>query len=127
MKTLMAVVLLIGAVFIVMHRQRLFIRDPLGSVLRNGLEEDGAQVYINYSNDVLLENDHPPMYVTLVQHGQKVGTPAKLSCLHWVVCLTDADVAAMSTADGRSQVESMTSQAVLYQSGSGRQTVVMLH
>ncbi|MES2391305.1 MAG: hypothetical protein V4555_06680 [Acidobacteriota bacterium] len=85
-----------------------------------------AQVYINYSNDVVIENDNPPFYVTLVQHGQKVGEPAKISCLHWLVCMTDADVATMLATDPGSVVESMTNRAVLFKSGRGRQTVVKL-
>ena len=122
----MLLVVLVGVVFIVVERQKLFVRDPLGSVMRDGVKEDGAQVYINYSNDVLIENDNPPVYVTLVQQGQKVGGPAKIRCLHWLACLTDADVATKVAIDPGSLVESMTNRAVLFKSGNGRQTVVKL-
>ena len=43
-------------VFVVVFRQRIFIRDPLGKVERNGIAQDGARLYINYSNDVLVED-----------------------------------------------------------------------
>jgi hypothetical protein len=125
-KKIFVLLVLIGVIFVVVERERLFVRDPLGSVLRDGVKEDGAQVYINYSNDVMIENDNPPLYVTIVQKGQKVGAPAKVSCVHWIVCMTDADVATQMSTDPGSLVESMTNRAVLFRSGSGRQTVVKL-
>jgi hypothetical protein len=42
------------AVFVWVYRERLFLRDPLGVVERDGVKEDGARVFINYSNDVLM-------------------------------------------------------------------------
>jgi hypothetical protein len=126
LKKLLALVVLVGIVFIVVNRERLFIRDPLGSVLRDGAKESGAQVFINYSNDVLIENDNVPQYMTLVQHGQKVGTPTKIQCLHWMACLTDADVATMVATDAGSLIESMTNRAVMFKGSNRRQTVVKL-
>ena len=54
MKKIIALIALALIVFAVVYRQRLFLRDPLGSVTRDGVKEDGAQVFINWSNDVLL-------------------------------------------------------------------------
>ena len=93
---------LLFAGFLFFNRQRVFLRDPLGSVMRDGVKEDGAMVFINYSNEVLLENDHAPMYVTVVQMGGHMGTPMGLKCIHWVACLTDNDVATViAPAAGR--------------------------
>ena len=118
--------MVVGIVFVVYNRQRVFVRDPLGSVTRNGVKEAGAQVFINYNNDALIENDNPPMYTTLVQHGQEIGSPANLKCVHWMMCLTDADVATMSAVAPGAKVDSMTSAAVTFHSAEGRQTVVAL-
>jgi len=97
MKKVLALGLLVFLVFVVVHRQRLFLRDPLASVTRDGVKVDGVRVMINYSNDVLLE-DATAGYrrIYLVQHWNKVAeTPtAPLHCLQGLACLTDADQAA---------------------------------
>jgi hypothetical protein len=125
-KKLMVLVVLLAIAFVVYNRQRVYVRDPLGSVTRDGVKERGAQVFINYSNDVLLENDNPPMYVTLVQHGQPVGTPAKIGCIHFVVCMTNADVAKLIAIDSGAGAESMSNTAVTFRDANGHQTVVTL-
>jgi hypothetical protein len=123
-KKVLLLLMLIFVVFVVVERQRLFLRDPLGSVARNGVKEDGAQVFINYNNDVLLENDHPPAYVTVVQHGGHIGTPATLKCLHWVACLADADVVPLIQPLPAS-VDSMTNKGITYHDGT-QQTKISL-
>lgn len=126
MKKLLLLLVVIGIVFVAYNRQRVYVRDPLGSVLRDGVKEPGAQVFINYSNDVLIENDNQPMYVTLVQHGQPVGTPAKLWCIHYVACMTDADVATLIAVDTAAGAESMSSKTVKFRDALRRETVVDL-
>ena len=123
MKKLLLLLFVVLIVFIVYNKQRIYLRDPLASVTRDGVKEEGAQVFINYSNDVLLENDRSPMYVTLVQHGNHVGTPLNLKGMHFVVYLTDADVATL--ADSNAVVESMDGKSVVYRDGK-QQTVVTL-
>lgn len=123
MKKVLAVLVVLGAVFVIYNRQRLYIRDPLGSIARDGEKESGAQVFINYSNDVLLENDRPPMYVTVVQHGGHAGGPKTLHCMHYVACLADEDVVALLPLTTEITVESMTSKEVRYR--EGRQEVVV--
>ena len=73
MRKLILLLVVVAVVFVVWNRQRLYVRDPLGSVVRDGVKEQGAQVLINYSNDVLLQNYNAPMYVTLIQHGEPCG------------------------------------------------------
>ena len=126
MRRLIVLLVLVFIVFLVYNRQRVYIRDPLGAMTRDGVKEPGAQVFINYSNDVLLENDHAPMYVTLVQHDQPVGTPARIWCVHFVVCLTNADVATLIMADPGAAVQSMSNRTVEFRDANGRQAVVTL-
>jgi hypothetical protein len=121
-----ALLVVVAVVFVVWNRQRLYVRDPLGSVTRNGVKEQGAQVFINYSSDVLLENYNAPMYVTLVQHGSRVGTPATLHCVAYVACLLDADVATLLAGYVGGKVESMSTKVVEYRDADRRDAVVTL-
>ncbi len=126
MKRVILLLLLIAVVFVAYNRERVFVRDPLGSVTRDGAKEGGAQVYINYSNDVLIENDRAPMYTTLVQANRPIGTPNHLKCIHWLVCMTDADSAGMAALDDHAQIESMSNKAVQFRDEGGREAVVSL-
>lgn len=125
MRKLIVLLVLVAAVFVVWNRHRLYVRDPLGSVLRDGVKEQGAQVLINYSDDVLLQNYNAPMYVTLIQHGDRVGTPGILHCVAYVMCLLDADVPSFIATDEGAQVM-MSGKVVEYRDIKGRDTVVTL-
>lgn len=126
MRKFIALLVVLAVVFVVWNRQRLFLRDPLGSVTRNGAKENGAQVYINYVDDALLENYNAPMYVMLVQHGDRMGTPAILHCIAYVACLLNADVATLLDGSEGGKVESMSSKAVEFRDANGREVVVAL-
>ena len=126
MRKFIALLVLVAVVFVVWNRQRLYVRDPLGSVVRDGVKEQGAQVLINYSNDVLLQNYNAPMYVTLIQQGNRVGTPAVLHCVAYAACLLDADVPEFLFTDEAAKVTTMTGKLVEYRDGKGRNTVVTL-
>ncbi len=126
MRKLILLLVVLAVVFVVWNRQRLYVRDPLGSVARDGVKEQGAQVLINYSNDVLLQNYNAPMYVTLVEHGDRVGTPAEMHCVAYVACLLDADVPAFVVRDEGAKVTTMTGKVVEYRDANGRDTVVTL-
>jgi hypothetical protein len=126
-KKWIALGLVIVVIFVAYNRNRLFVRDPLGSVSRNGAKEPGAQVFINFSNDVLIENDNPPMYVQMVQRNNHAGSPAKLYCLHWLLCMTDADVATMVQPQATVAVGDMTGKSVHFMDSGKRDTVVVLH
>ena len=103
MKKLLLLAFLILMGLILLNRQRVFVRDPLASVYRSAAadgsdaaKQTGVQVYINYSNDVLLVKEGPGGYNLLVQHWNMMpGTPVELKCVHWMACLTDADHASM--------------------------------
>jgi hypothetical protein len=126
MRKFIVLLVLVAAVFVVWNRHRLYVRDPLGSVLRDGVKEQGAQVLINYSDDVLLQNYNAPMYVTLIQHGDRVGTPEILHCVAYVMCLLDADVPTFIATDEGAKV-TMSGKVVEYRDAKGRDTVVTLH
>ena len=126
MRKLILLLVVVAVVFVVWNRQRLYVRDPLGSVVRDGVKEQGAQVLINYSNDVLLQNYNAPMYVTLIQQGNRVGTPAVLHCVAYAACLLDADVPEFLFTDEAAKVTTMTGKLVEYRDGKGRNTVVTL-
>ncbi len=125
MKKLILLIAIILIVFAVYNRQRLYVRDPLANVTRDGVKEPGAQVYINYSNDVLLENNNPPAYATLIQKAQPVGTPKKLYCIQWLVCMAEAYPAPLVALDADSEVESMSFNAVNFKD-RGKETLVVL-
>ena len=125
MRKFILLLVVLAVVFVVWNRQRLYVRDPLGSVLRDGVKEQGAQVLINYSDDVLLQNYNAPMYVTLIQHGDRVGTPVILHCVAYVMCLLDADVPSFIATDEGAKVM-MSGKTVEYRDAKGRDTVVTL-
>jgi hypothetical protein len=125
MKKFILLIIVIVIFIIVWNRQRIYVHDPFASVTRDGVTEQGAQIFINYSNDVLIENDNAPMYVMLVQHGQHVGVPAALKCMHYIACMTNADVAMLVLA-ASGTVESMSGKEVVFRDATGRQSVVTL-
>ena len=125
MKRLILALVLAAIVFLVWNRQRVFVRDPLASVTRDGADVNGEQVYINFFNDVLLENDNQPRHIMIVQNGQPIGVPTHLGCLHWVACLTDADAATTETLGG--SIDSMSGKTVEFQDPKKRHWIVTLH
>jgi hypothetical protein len=125
LKKLFLVAVLVFVVFVVVERQRLFLRDPLAKVTRDNVIEDNMRVYINYSNDVLLEHTEEPVTLTIVQHGQHIGIPRMLRCLHWVACMTDGEQAGLvETMAG--PVGEMSGKMVEFKDDKGRDVKVTL-
>lgn len=93
LKTILILAFVVMMGFILVNRQRVFIRDPVATVYRNEAKQSGIHVYINYSNDVLLEKEEEPgAYRTILQNwDQKPGTPSDLVCIRWMACLTRDD------------------------------------
>jgi hypothetical protein len=119
-------VILALAALAIFYRQRIFVRLPMASVYRDEVKQDGVQVYLNSSYDVLLEKDgEPGAYRTLVQNWSKMpGTPAELRCLRWMVCLTDADHAStipmfLSGSEVYDPQVTMTSHEISFVNGDG--------
>jgi hypothetical protein len=100
LKRIVIVGTLLLVVFVAVFRQRIYVRDPLGKVERSGVAQDGTRVYINYSNDVLVEDAARHQFV-LVQEWRAVpGVPQHLFCLTGMMCWTDADRAAVFPVEG---------------------------
>ena len=96
MKKFLALIVLALVVFVVVYRQRIFLRDPLATVTRDGEKVSGVAVMINYSNDVLLQDHSAGKYrIYLVQNWNKQAeVPAvALTCVQGLACMTDADQA----------------------------------
>jgi hypothetical protein len=79
--------------FVAVFRQRIFLRDPLAKVERNGIAQDGTRVYINYSNDVLVEDAAADKRYLVEGWNGVPGVPKHLACFTALACLTDADEA----------------------------------
>jgi hypothetical protein len=95
MKTILTLLLIASLALLIYNRQRIYLRDPLATVYRNDVQQTGVEVFINYSNDVLLQQDAEPAPSSiLLQDWNKMpGTPTTLTCLRWIACMTDADQA----------------------------------
>jgi len=98
-KILVAGVLLL-IVFAVVVRQRIYVRDPLGKVERDGVTRDGARLYINYSNDVLMEDTVQHRFVLVQGWNALPGVPKYLFCFTGLMCWTDADQATVDRVEG---------------------------
>jgi hypothetical protein len=114
-----ATVLLI--IFVAIFRQRIFLRDPLGKVERNGIRQDATRVFINYSNDVLLE-DLTRNNRYLVEGWNNVpGVPKHLACITGLVCWTEENEAEVfPLGDAPNQVHAaMSAKEVVFEDETG--------
>jgi len=88
---LLAIVALV--VLVAVYRRRIFLRDPLAKLSRNDVAQESVAVYINAENDVLVDDTSSsgtPRF--MVQSWNKVPeSPAVLTCIRWMVCVSDAD------------------------------------
>ena len=126
LKRIMIVFTVLLIVVVVVYRQRLFLRDPLGKVERNGVRVDDAGVFINYYNELLIRNSDGGFY--LVQKGSAPGTPMKLTCLQGMVCWTEADIAKVVPLGGVGYQPNvvMSDREVSFQDGAGDGVRVVL-
>ncbi len=121
MRRLILLLLLVGVTALALYRQRLFLRDPLGRVLVNGVPVNGARVFINYSNDVLTERDGGADAVIVQRWDRVVGRPEGLVCLQALACLTSDDHAPKTVRHGAVEgaAAEMTDRAVSYRDEAG--------
>ena len=113
--------------FVVLHRNRLFVRDPLGVIERADVRVQDARVLINYSNDILIQEGSQTY---LVQSWNKTpGVPVKLSCIQGLLCLSDGDRATTLPimANGRpAESVVMSSREITFVDGAGVRVRVTL-
>ena len=127
MKVLIVLFVLFAAV-VLGNRQRLFVRDPLAEVERNGVKVEGAEVYINFSNDVVVQEPRPPNRYIVQHWNLRPGVPQRLSCVRWMFCWTEADRAESVPLgrDGYQGMVQMSSHEVSFVDGSGAPVRVTL-
>ena len=115
-------------VFAVVFRQRIFVRDPLGKVERNGIAQDGARLYINYSNDVLVEDAAVGRRYLVEGWNGVPGVPKQLACLTGLVCWTDAaEAEGFSLGNAPNQVHAaMSAKEVSFDDETGAAMKVQL-
>src|SRR5271154_7640366 len=121
MKKILVVGMLLLVIFVVVFRQRIFVRDPLGKVARNEVAQDDARLYINYANDILVEDPAKHQFVLVQGWSALPGVPQHLFCLTGMVCLTDADRAAVFPAEGAGgkTPAAMSAKEVTFMDGTG--------
>ena len=96
MKKILLLIVLGLVVFIVIHRQRIFLWDPIASVTRTGIKQGSVRVMINYSNDVLIDDASTnKRRIYLVQNWNRLPEypTGQLKCIEYLACMTDADKA----------------------------------
>ncbi len=96
MKKLVGLAFLAFIVFVLIYRQRVFLRDPLATVTRDGHKQAGVGVMINYNNDILMDDGSSAQHrIYLVEGWNKVPQflVTTLKCIHGIACMTDADQA----------------------------------
>ena len=127
MRRILVLLTLVLIVLAVVYRDRLYLRDPLGKITRDGVEQGDAAIYINYENDVLVREKHgAEMFV--VQHWNGLqATPAGLTCIEGMLCLTPADrvMDVGATAAGHAPAQ-MSDREVAFVDGSGAKVKVTI-
>ncbi len=111
----------------VVYRDRLYLRDPLGRIARDGVQQADAAVYINYDNEVLVrEKSGAEMFV--VQHWNGLpATPAGLTCIEGMLCVTPADrVMDVGEATSKRAPAEMSNRAVAFTDAAGAKVLVTL-
>jgi hypothetical protein len=128
LKRILIVGTLLLVVFVAVFRQRIFVRDPLGKVERNGVAQDGTRLYINYSNDVLVEDSARHQFVLVQGWNGLPGVPQHLFCLTGMMCWTDADRAAVFPVEGvgGKTPAVMSAKGVMFVDESGAKVTVAL-
>jgi hypothetical protein len=128
LKKILIVGTLLLVVFVAIFRQRIFLRDPLGSVERNGVAQDRMRLYINYSNDVLVEDTAKHEFVLVQGWSGVPGVPQHLAAFTGLAYWTDADHATvfpLEGAGGKTRA-AMSAKEVTYVDDSGAKVSVKL-
>ncbi len=94
---LLTVIVLIALAAI--YHDRLFLRDPLGKVERNGASVPDARVFINYSNDILVQEDSGRRMFIVQNVNRLPGSPDRLTCIQGMLCITPSDQVVPGAAD----------------------------
>jgi len=125
MKKLLLLIVVLFVGFLFLYHQRLFLHDPLGSLYVDGTKVSGAQIYINYSNDVLvLRSDAQPLIVQNWDHTP--GNIQVLPCLRFLACLTEADQAPKFPLGVKPAEVTMTNREIDFPNEQGKPARIVL-
>lgn len=113
-------------VFVAVYRQRIFLRDPLAKVYRDGVRQQEVRIYINYSNDILVEgSDDTPFY--MVQNWNRLpGVPQSLTCMYAMLCWSDHDHATLLPLAGSKGPATMSDREITFRQSDGSSVRVTL-
>ncbi len=127
MGKILLVLTVLLVVFVAVYRDRIFLRDPLGTVTRSGEKVEDTRVFINYSNDVLVQ-EQGGSQMWAVQHWNGLQTvPAGLTCVQGMLCLAPAERLTGEDGNVLSHHEAvMTAREVNFVDGEGRPVQVTL-
>ena len=125
MRKLILLIVLVVIVLAVVYRDRLFLRDPLGKVERNGIAVPGARVFINFENDTLVQEDGGRRMFLVQNYNRLPASPQGLTCLQGLLCVTPSDQAVTGAADNLHQAR-MSDREVSFPEASGDQVLVVI-
>lgn len=127
MGRILLVLTVVLVAFVAVYRERIYLRDPLGSVTRAGEKVPDTRVFINYGNDVLVQ-EAGGSQMWAVQHWNGLQTvPAGLTCVQGIMCLAPAERLTGEAGSVLSSHEAvMTPREVNFVDGEGRPVQVAL-
>lgn len=126
MRRLLLLIAIVLVVFAVVYRDRLYLRDPLGRVERDGKQVEDARVFINYENDVLVQ-ERQGTHMFLVQNWSRAATtPAGLTCVQGMMCLTPADRVVDAESPAKEGKAMMSNREVSFTDDAGSQVHIVL-
>lgn len=120
MRKILLLLIVVFVVFLAVYRDRLFLRDPIAKLERNGAAQTGEAVYINFSNDILVqENSGKRMFV--VEHrDRRPHMPAGLTCIQGMACITPENPSLAESSDvANGHLASMTDRIVTFTDDDG--------
>ncbi len=98
MKKILALVIIVFAVWLYLNRERVYLHDFFAKVEVGAVRDTHRSVYINASNDLLLIGDGNPPVLELVRpSGAAPVLAGSLNCIYGLACLArkeDADALA---------------------------------
>ncbi len=109
----------------VMYHDRIFLRDPLGKLERNGVAVPDARVFINYSNDILVQEDSGRRMFVVQNYNKLPGSPTGLTCIQGMLCVTPSDQAAPGAAESGKQAD-MSDREVSFTDALGSRVHVQI-
>src|SRR4051794_31389173 len=121
MKKLLILLFLVFMAVGGVKRRRLYISDPLGKGGRDGVRGEGARVYINFANDVLVEEPGRALRYMVQNWNMLPGVPRWLNCVRWTACWTEGNQAELVPLGGSGYQPrvSMSNREVSFVDGDG--------